>query len=45
MGWEVKGRNVCCNRDIAKTRTEMLVDWGPEFQTRAHGLRDRELKG
>jgi hypothetical protein len=34
----VKGRSVCCNKDIVKTRTEVLVDWGPEFERRATEL-------
>jgi hypothetical protein len=39
----MKMRSVCCNRDIAKTRTEVPVDWVPELETRAHRIRVGEL--
>jgi hypothetical protein len=43
VGREVKRRSVCCNRDIAETRTEVLVDWGSEFERRATRLTVSEL--
>jgi hypothetical protein len=39
----VKRRSVCCNRDIAKTRTEVRVDWGSEFERTAPRVTVREL--
>jgi hypothetical protein len=41
-GREMKRRSVCCNRDIAKTRTEVRVDWEPECESRALRVTVRE---
>jgi len=39
-GRGLKCRIVCCNRDIAEPRTEFLKDRVPEFETRAHRMKE-----
>jgi hypothetical protein len=43
-GREGKWRSVC-NRGIAKTRTDVRVDWGSQFERRVTRVTVRELTG
>jgi hypothetical protein len=40
VGREVKRRSVWCISDIVKTRTEVGVDWSPEFEKRAPRIKE-----